>query len=220
MLPNPPDLAQLRDALRQFADERDWDQFHSPKNLASALAVEAAELLERFQWLTEDESRKLPPAELARVREEMADVLNYLVRLADKLDVNLLEAARDKIKVNALKYPADKARGSARKYSEMLDGDVPVFRRPAYSFPGPLPAARARAPRRRLSAPALGAVQRRCPAGVAVTGPGRIWRSTPPRSRADCTPLLSRQQLPVVVMRVPFLPSMTSIGPNLALISK
>ena len=112
-------LTELRDALRQFAREREWDQYHSPKNLASALAVEAAELLERFQWLTEDESRNLPPAELAKVREEIADVLNYLVRLADKLDVNLLEAARDKIKLNALKYPADKARGSARKYSEL-----------------------------------------------------------------------------------------------------
>ena len=112
-------LVQLRDALRQFAAERDWDQFHSPKNLASALAVEAAELLERFQWLTEDESRKLSPADLAQVREELADVLNYLVRLADKLDVDLLEAARDKIVKNALKYPADKARGSARKYSEI-----------------------------------------------------------------------------------------------------
>jgi dCTP diphosphatase len=117
--PNPHGLTQLRDALRQFADERDWDQFHSPKNLASALAVEAAELLERFQWLTEDQSRKLPPEELARVREEMADVLNYLVRLADKLDVNLLDAARDKIKVNAAKYPVEKARGIARKYSEL-----------------------------------------------------------------------------------------------------
>src|SRR5687767_14195613 len=115
----PPDLSQLRDALRQFAAERDWDQFHSPKNLASALAVEAAELLEWFQWLTEDESRKLSPADLARVREELADVLNYLVRLADKLDVDLLEAARDKIGKNALKYPAEKARGSARKYSEI-----------------------------------------------------------------------------------------------------
>src|SRR5688572_32021216 len=111
-------LVQLRDALREFAAERDWDQFHSPKNLASALSVEAAELLERFQWLTEDESRNLPPAALAKVREEMADVLNYLVRLADKLDVNLLDAARDKIKVNAQKYPADQVRGSARKYSE------------------------------------------------------------------------------------------------------
>ena len=117
--PNPHGLTQLRDALRQFAQERDWDQFHSPKNLASALAVEAAELLERFQWLTEDQSRRLPPDELAKVREEMADVLNYLVRLADKLDVNLLEAASDKIKVNALKYPVDKARGSVKKYSEL-----------------------------------------------------------------------------------------------------
>ncbi len=116
---NPHDLTQLRDALRKFADERDWDQYHSPKNLASALAVEAAELLERFQWLTEDQSRKLPPEELQKVREEMADVLNYLVRLADKLDVNLLEAARDKIELNAKKYPVDKARGSAKKYTEL-----------------------------------------------------------------------------------------------------
>jgi len=112
-------LVRLRDALRQFADARDWDQFHSPKNLASALAVEAAELLERFQWLTEDQSRRLPPEELARVREELADVLNYLVRLADKLDVDLLQAAHDKIQLNAQKYPIDRARGSARKYSDL-----------------------------------------------------------------------------------------------------
>ena len=117
--PNPHGLTQLRDALRDFAAERDWDQYHSPKNLASALSVEAAELLERFQWLTEDQSRNLPPVELQKVREEMADVLNYLVRLADKLDVNLLEAAREKMKLNAQKYPADKARGSAKKYSEL-----------------------------------------------------------------------------------------------------
>ena len=117
--PNPHGLTQLRDALRQFAADRDWDQFHSPKNLASALAVEAAELLERFQWLTEDQSRRLPPDELAKVREEMADVLNYLVRLADKLDVNLIEAAREKMKLNEQKYPVDKARGSAKKYSEL-----------------------------------------------------------------------------------------------------
>ncbi len=116
---NPHGLTQLRDALRKFADERDWDQYHSPKNLASALSVEAAELLERFQWLTEDQSRKLPPEELQKVREEMADVLNYLVRLADKLDVNLLEAAREKIEKNAQKYPVDKSRGSAKKYSEL-----------------------------------------------------------------------------------------------------
>jgi dCTP diphosphatase len=112
-------LTQLRDALRQFSAERDWDKFHSPKNLASALSVEAAELLERFQWLTEEESRNLPAPELAKVREEMADVLNYLVRLADKLDVNLIDAAREKIELNAAKYPVDKARGSAKKYSEL-----------------------------------------------------------------------------------------------------
>jgi dCTP diphosphatase len=113
------DLTQLRDALRDFAAERDWDQFHSPKNLASALAVEAAELLECFQWLSEAESRKLSPDQHARAREELADVLNYLVRLADKLDVDLLEAAREKMAKNALKYPADKARGSAKKYSDL-----------------------------------------------------------------------------------------------------
>lgn len=113
------DLTQLRDALRDFAAERDWDQFHSPKNLASALAVEAAELLECFQWLSEAESRKLSPNQHARAREELADVLNYLVRLADKLDVDLLEAAREKMAKNALKYPADKARGSAKKYSDL-----------------------------------------------------------------------------------------------------
>lgn len=115
---NPHGLTQLRDSLRQFAADRDWDQFHSPKNLAMALAVEAAELLERFQWVTEEDSKNLPPAELARVREEMADVLNYLVRLADKLDVNLLEAAREKVALNAQKYPVEKSRGNAKKYSE------------------------------------------------------------------------------------------------------
>jgi dCTP diphosphatase len=116
---DPHDLTGLRDALRQFAAERDWDQFHSPKNLAMALAVEAAELLERFQWLTEEDSRHPAPAELARVREEMADVLNYLVRLADKLDVDLIAAARDKVATNAQKYPVDKARGNAKKYSDL-----------------------------------------------------------------------------------------------------
>lgn len=112
-------LAQLRETLRQFAAERDWDQFHSPKNLAAALSVEAAELLEVFQWLTEDQSRQLTPPQRQQVREEMADVLNYLVRLADKLDVDLLDAAREKIAKNAVKYPADKARGSIRKYTEL-----------------------------------------------------------------------------------------------------
>lgn len=113
------DLFALRDQLRQFAAERDWDQFHSPKNLASALAVEAAELLEPFQWLTDGQSRNLAPEQLQAVRHEIADVLIYLIRLADKLDVDLLAAAREKIALNAQKYPADKARGSTRKYTEL-----------------------------------------------------------------------------------------------------
>lgn len=113
------ELIALRDELRRFASERDWDQFHSPKNLASALAVEAAELLEPFQWLTEDQSRALSPRQTDAVRSELADVLMYLVRLADKLDVNLMEAARAKLAENAKKYPVQKAKGSARKYTDL-----------------------------------------------------------------------------------------------------
>ena len=109
-------LHELREALRAFAAERDWDQFHSPRNLATALAVEAAELLEPFQWLTEEQSGKLPPDTRAAVEEELADVLLYLVRLADKLDVDLAGAARAKIVRNAEKYPVEKSRGSSRKY--------------------------------------------------------------------------------------------------------
>jgi NTP pyrophosphatase (non-canonical NTP hydrolase) len=111
-------MIELRDKLRRFVAERDWDQYHSPKNLAMALSVEAAELVEHFQWLTEAQSRALPPAKLAQVRDEMADVLVYLVRLADKLEVDLLTAAAQKIDQNALKYPAEKVRGSMKKYSE------------------------------------------------------------------------------------------------------
>ena len=111
-------MNDLRDTLRKFVAERDWDKFHSPKNLAMALSVEASELMEHFQWLTEDESRRLPPEKFNAVRDEMADVLVYLVRLADKLDVDLLEAAARKIEKNALKYPAAKVRGSMKKYSD------------------------------------------------------------------------------------------------------
>lgn len=112
-------LRVLRDQLRQFALERDWDQFHSPKNLAAALSVEAAELLEHFQWLGEAESRELPAARRARVAEELADVLLYLVRLADKLDVDLAAAAVAKLAQNAAKYPVEKSRGNSRKYDEL-----------------------------------------------------------------------------------------------------
>jgi len=112
-------LRELRDELRVFAAERDWDQFHSPRNLATALAVEAAELLEPFQWLTDEQGRALLPDARAAVEEELADVLLYLVRLADKLDVDLAAAARAKIVRNGEKYPVEKARGSSRKYDAL-----------------------------------------------------------------------------------------------------
>lgn len=111
---NPTDLAGLRDALRAFTAERDWAQFHAPKNLAAALAVEAAELLEPFQWMKEEDSRALDAETLAAVREEMADVLLYLVRLADVLDVELISAAVDKMAKNAVKYPVETSRGRYR----------------------------------------------------------------------------------------------------------
>ncbi len=113
------ELVQLRDALRAFAKERDWDQFHSPKNLAMALSVEASELLETFQWLSEEQSRQLPPEALAAAGEEVADVLLYLVRLADKLGIDPADCARRKMLANAAKYPADKSRGNSRKYDEL-----------------------------------------------------------------------------------------------------
>jgi len=115
----PDSLLTLRDTLRAFAAERDWEQFHSPRNLATALAVEAAELLEPFQWLTDEQSRDLPPETRAAVEQELADVLLYLVRLADKLGVDLESAARAKITRNAEKYPVEKSRGSSRKYDAL-----------------------------------------------------------------------------------------------------
>lgn len=112
-------LILLRDRLRVFAAERDWDQFHSPKNLAAALSVEASELLEHFQWLKEDESFALSAEKRAKVAEEIADVLLYLIRISDKLDVDVLASALKKIDANAKKYPVEKARGSMRKYTEL-----------------------------------------------------------------------------------------------------
>ncbi len=112
------DLQALTHLLRDFVRERDWEQFHSPKNLTMALSVEAAELMEHFQWLTEDESRDLPPEKRASVKDEMADVLIYLVRLADQLGVDLLDAAERKMARNGERYPADLVRGSAKKAGE------------------------------------------------------------------------------------------------------
>ncbi len=113
------ELEKLRDQLRAFAAERDWEQFHSPKNLAMALSVEVAELLEHFQWLNEEQSRRLQPDALAAVNEEAADILLYLIRLSDKLGIDLIAAANKKLALNARKYPVDKARGTSKKYTEL-----------------------------------------------------------------------------------------------------
>jgi NTP pyrophosphatase (non-canonical NTP hydrolase) len=122
MTPNDnrvPDLPALAQRLRHFAAERNWEPFHTPKNLASALIVEAAELLEHFQWLSAEESSRLTPDQRQRVALEMADVLLYLVRLADRLDIDLLAAATAKLAINAEKYPVELARGTAAKYTDL-----------------------------------------------------------------------------------------------------
>jgi NTP pyrophosphatase (non-canonical NTP hydrolase) len=113
------ELEGLREQLRNFARARDWDQFHSPKNLAMALSVEAGELLEIFQWLTEEQSRSLAPEAQAAARDEIADVLLYLIRLGDQLGIDPVAAAHRKLVENAQKYPADKSRGNAKKYTEL-----------------------------------------------------------------------------------------------------
>lgn len=112
-------LQSLQTALRDFARDRDWEQFHTPKNLATALAVEAAELLEHFQWLTDKQSRTLDDAKRNAVGEEIADVLLYLLQLADKLDIDPIQAAKRKLRLNGEKYPVDRARGRSDKYTEL-----------------------------------------------------------------------------------------------------
>ena len=112
----------LRDLARQldrFAQERDWQQFHSPKNLASALVVEAGELLEHFQWLTEEQSRGLAPERRDAVGAEIADVLLYLIQLATSLGIDPVEAARAKLELNASRYPVERSRGTSRKHDEL-----------------------------------------------------------------------------------------------------
>lgn len=111
-------LEDLRAAIGAFIEERDWGQFHSPKNLAMALSVEVAEIVEYFQWLTEEQSLKLPPEKLAEVREEIGDVMIYLVELSGKLGVDPVEAAKAKLEINSQKYPAALVKGKASKYTE------------------------------------------------------------------------------------------------------
>lgn len=113
------DIGELQAALRRFADARDWGQFHSPKNLAVSLSLEAAEVLEHFQWLTDEQSRSLDEARRQAVAHEIADVLLYLLQLSDRLGIDPMQAAREKLALNAERYPADKARGTSRKYTEL-----------------------------------------------------------------------------------------------------
>jgi NTP pyrophosphatase (non-canonical NTP hydrolase) len=120
MLPAPSNdrIEYLTATLREFATARDWNQFHTPKNLAMALAAEAGELLEIFQWLTPEASSNLPPEKLLRAKEEIGDIQIYLARLADQLGIDPVAAAEEKVADNQNKYPVDKARGNAKKYTE------------------------------------------------------------------------------------------------------
>jgi dCTP diphosphatase len=110
-------LESLTASLRDFAAAREWEQFHSPKNLAAALCVESAELLEHFQWLTEEQSAQLPADTHAAVAQELADVFLYLLQLSDKLKIDLVKSAQAKIALNARKYPIAASRGHSRKYN-------------------------------------------------------------------------------------------------------
>jgi NTP pyrophosphatase (non-canonical NTP hydrolase) len=120
MKPNKPinSLESIRDRLRDFAKERDWDQYHTPKNLSMALIAEAAELIEHFQWVNGEQSHILENKTRISVEEELADILIYLVRISDKLEIDLYNAVERKLVINEKKYPADKVRGSAKKYTE------------------------------------------------------------------------------------------------------
>jgi dCTP diphosphatase len=111
-------IDSLTKELRVFAKERDWEQFHSPKNLSMALVVEVSEILEIFQWLTPEESNEIKGEKLAKVKEEIGDVMIYLTRLADCLSISPLEAAFEKLENNKNKYPIEKSRGNAKKYTE------------------------------------------------------------------------------------------------------
>lgn len=112
-------MRRLSKAIAAFARERDWEQFHTPKNLAMSLTIEAAEVAEIFQWLTEEQSRRLSPDKVEHLGEELADTFTYLLKLADHFSVDLIEATQRKLAKNARKYPVAKSKGLAKKYTEL-----------------------------------------------------------------------------------------------------
>lgn len=112
-------IQDLKDKVKQFRDERDWKQFHTPKNLAMALSVEASELAELFLWDNNEESFNTANMKREHLQEEMADVLIYLLSMADVLDINLSKAVLDKLENNKKKYPVEKAKGISKKYNEL-----------------------------------------------------------------------------------------------------
>lgn len=112
-------ISALLERIKSFADERDWQQFHSPKNISMALSVEASELLEHFQWMTEEESRNVSAEKKSQIADETADVFLYLLRICEQMDIDLITVANKKIDKNALKYPVDKAKGNSKKYTEL-----------------------------------------------------------------------------------------------------
>ena len=113
------ELIQIQNDLANFASERDWDKFHSPKNLSMAMSVEAGELVEIFQWLTDEESRNLTMKQKVRAEEEIADVFLYLLRIADKLNIDVVQVAKNKLATNAAKYPIEACYGNAKKYTDL-----------------------------------------------------------------------------------------------------
>ncbi len=112
-------IETLLGRIQKFAEERDWEQFHSPKNISMALAVEASELLEHFQWMSQEESRNIQGDKKQEVADEVADVFLYLLRMCEQLDIDLIEAANQKIDKNAIKYPVEKSKGRSTKYNEL-----------------------------------------------------------------------------------------------------
>ena len=115
---DPCSITKLREKIRLFASERDWNQFHTPKNLAMALSVEASEIVELFQWLTAEESQSLSAAKRQALEEEIGDVMIYLINLGDKFGIDPIRAAEKKLAINAKKYPAKLVKGKAKKYTE------------------------------------------------------------------------------------------------------